>query len=749
MMNLDSIKQKLYNLKKRDVFRAIIIFLSSLAVAVIVFVFLVISGVFGKIPGKNELGRIVNPLASEVYSADNILMGKYYIQNRQDLDSEEVTLTLETALLATEDIRFYRHGGIDFKSLGRVIVKSILLGDRRYGGGSTITQQLAKNLYPRAGHRFMALPANKVREMVMAIRLEKQYSKRELLELYFNTVPFGENTFGLKSASRQYFNKDPGDLNIEEAALLVGMLKATSRYDPRLNYDLALKRRNLVITQMVKYGFLTSSEGDSLEALPVKLDYTPLSNNEGIAPYFREYIRSELEEILEDIAAEGRPSYNLYRDGLRIYTTIDSRLQMYADSAIADHMAYLQAIFDEQIRRFDPWRGSVSDNDLTAMYLNARENAGSQPSVMQVFTWNGPEEREFTTMDSLKHYLQFLQTGFVAMDVRTGEIKAWTGGIDHRYFKYDHVISRRQVGSTFKPVLYLAALEKGISPCEFFANDSVVYTDYDNWTPRNADNTYGGYYSLKGALTNSVNTVSVKVFMKTGADTVSDYASRMGINSAIPSGPASALGAADISLLEMVNAYQTIANHGYYVKYNYIKRIEDREGNILFEQPGVITGTQVATAENADIMTAIMRNVVDNGTASGLRYRYNINTDIAGKTGTTQNNTDGWFIGFTPTLVAGVWVGGELQNLRFRSMEYGQGAFAAMPIWAEFMKSAYKDNFWNYLANDSFSLNDNVKEKLECPDYLERRPSELFPARVLERINIFRKIFRRSGREEE
>jgi len=748
-MNLESIRQKLGKIKKEAVIKALLYIISAFAAAIVIFIILVLTGVFGKIPGRQELGRIINPLASEVYSADNVLMGKYYIQNRQDLDSEEVTVLLENALLATEDIRFYKHNGIDIKSLGRVIVKSILMGDRRYGGGSTITQPLAKNLYPRYRHRFLALPANKIREMVMALRLEKLYSKREILEIYFNTIPFGENTYGLKSASRQYFNKDPDDLRVEEAALLVGMLKATNRYDPRINYDLALGRRNLVLDQMVKYGFITSNEGDSISLLPIKPDYNPLSNNEGIAPYFREYIRPELEKILNEFAAGGGSTLNLYSDGLRIYTTIDSRLQMYADTAVKSHMSYLQSLFDEQIRHYNPWKGAMSDEDISAIYLKEGARVNSEPEEMRVFTWDGPVRKEFTTMDSLKHYLQFLQAGFVAMDVRTGEIKAWTGGIDHRYFKYDHVTSKRQAGSTFKPIMYLAALEKGLSPCQFFANDSVVYTDYDNWSPRNADNTYGGYYSMKGALTNSVNTVSVKIFMKTGADTVRDYANRMGIRSTIPEGPSAALGTADISLLEMVNAYQAIANHGNYIKYSYIKRVEDKEGNILYASPGRPDGTQVTTPDNADIMVEILRNVVNRGTAGGLRYNYNIDTDIAGKTGTTQNNTDGWFIGFTPVLAAGVWVGGELRNLRFRSMQYGQGAFAAMPIWAEFIKSAYSDSEWSYLKYDTFQLGDNTREMLNCPDYLEKEPSQLIPARVLERFNFLRRIFRRQGREGE
>jgi penicillin-binding protein 1A len=375
-----------------------------------------------------------------------------------------------------------------------------------------------------------------------------------------------------------------------------------------------------------------------------------------------------------------------------------------------------------------------------------KEMATEETRKMNVFTWEGLQEREFNTLDSIRHYLQFLQAGFMAMEVHTGEIRAWVGGIDYEFFKYDHVLAKRQVGSTFKPLVYLAALEHGIPPCDFFPNDSVVYHDYDDWTPRNADREYGGYYSMKGALVHSVNTVSVNLLMETGIDTVLAFGKTAGIESSMPDVPSLALGTANISLLEMLQVYQAIANRGVALKPTYLARIEDRDGRVLFETPAGEPDKVVCQPENAEVMIEMLRSVVNEGTAHALRSTYQITADIAGKTGTTQNHTDGWFIGFTPSLVAGVWVGGDLQNLRFRSMQYGQGSFMAMPIWSNFMEKTFSDDHWAYLQNEEFEISESTKRMLACDDFRERKPFRFRPFKKLKEKSLLKRLFRRKNK---
>jgi penicillin-binding protein 1A len=701
-------------------------------------------GAFGKLPDQRSLKQIQNPLASEVYSSDGILMGTYYIENRQYLDPAEIPELLRTALVATEDIRFYGHNGIDLRSLFRVFFKTLLLRNEGSGGGSTLTQQLAKNLYPRSDYGILSMPVNKVKEMITARRMEKVYTKDEILEMYLSTVPFGENTFGIKAASRQFFNKNPQELHMEEAAVLVGMLKATQIYNPVRNPESAKRRRNVVLDQMSKYEFLTPVLADSLKGLPLVADYHPLPHYAGIAPYFREFLRPELDQWSKDYAEDKTESYNLYTDGLKIYTTIDSRLQLYAEEAMKAHMKHLQEIFEKQWEGDNLWRG-LKEEQLLINYSGKHQPgmASEVAGKMEVFTWNGLQEREFNTLDSIKHYLKFLQAGFLAMDVRTADIRAWVGGINHEYFKYDHVRARRQTGSVFKPLVYLEALEQNISPCEYFPNDSVVYHDYEDWTPRNANRSYGGYYSMKGALIHSVNTVSVDLMMRVGIDSVVRRCKLAGIDSPLPEVPSLALGTGEVSLLEMVGAYQAIANGGIALDPVYLTRIEDRNGTVLFERGTASEGSSICTPENAELMVEMLRGVANQGTAAGLRTRFGITADVAGKTGTTQNYTDGWFIGFTPGLVAGAWVGGDLQNVRFKSITYGQGAYAAMPIWAAFIKSAFRDDQWKYLQKEDFQISDSTRNQLMCDDFVEKKPSQFKPIKMLKEKKLFKRLFKK------
>jgi penicillin-binding protein 1A len=683
-------------------------------------------------------------VATEVYTTDGVLMGTYHIQNRQYLEPDQVTTPIRQALIATEDARFYRHRGIDFRSLGRVIFKTLLLGHEESGGGSTLSQQLAKNLYPRRESGFLSMPVNKVREMIMATRIEKIYSKEEILLIYLSTVPFGENTFGIRSASLLYFSKEPRVLSTQEAAALVGMLKANQLYNPVKNPEKALERRNVVLAQMSRKGYLEKEIADSIQTLPLVTRYHPMPHDAGIAPYFREFLRGELDNWCRENRNEAGEPYNLYTDGLKIYTTLDSRLQQYAEESVREHMARLQQIFEEQWQEGDLWSG-ITGEELLINYDGEyrREMVSEKTRPMEVFTWQGPGEREFNTLDSIRHYLQFLQAGFLAMESGSGEIRAWVGGIDHHYFKYDHVRARRQVGSTFKPLVYLTALEQGISPCDYFPNDSVVYEEYDNWAPRNADREYGGFYSLKGGLVHSVNTVSVNLLMQVGIDSVLQLASRAGITTALPAVPSLALGTGNVSLMEMVGVYQAIANRGIGLKPAYLAGIEDRNGKVLFQRRKAEDGVQVCSPENAELMIEMLRGVANRGTASGLRSRYGITADVAGKTGTTQHYTDGWFIGFTPSLVAGAWVGGDLQNLRFKDMQHGQGAATAMPIWAGFMNRAYQDDRWGGLRYETFHISDSTLIKLDCDDFREERPLQFKPFERIRERRFFQRLFKR------
>jgi penicillin-binding protein 1A len=531
---------------------------------------------------------------------------------------------------------------------------------------------------------------------------------------------------------------------MEESAVLIGMLKGTHVYNPVRYPGQATKRRNVVLAQMAKYGYLDVEVADSLQGTQMVVDYHPLPHNAGIAPYFREYIRGEMDRWCREHKKNDVEYFNLYTDGLKVHTTIDSRLQSYAEEAMEEHMARLQKLFDRQWEKDNLWSG-LTEKQLLINYDGEYRSgmASEDKRFMDVYTWEGMQEREYSTLDSIKHYLRFLQAGFVAMDVKTAEIKAWVGGINHEYFKYDHVLASRQPGSTFKALVYLEALEQDFSPCEYYANDSIVYEDYDDWTPRNADRTYGGYYSLKGALVHSVNTVSVELLMQVGIDSVLELAHKAGIESSLPELPSLALGTGTVSLYEMMRVYQAIANMGIGKEPAYISRIEDRNGHVLEKRIAEDEGTVVCSPENASLMIEMLRGVVDDGTGAALRMKYRIFNDIAGKTGTTQNYTDGWFIGFTPALLAGVWVGGDLQNVRFQNMAYGQGAASAMPIWAEFMKRVYRDDHWSRLQEDTFAMDVLLKDQMQCEDYLDKKPRQFRPIQRLKEKKIFKNLFRR------
>ncbi|MFN3402811.1 MAG: penicillin-binding protein 1A [Cytophagaceae bacterium] len=708
--------------------------IAAIAIALLFIIILFFVWVFKNLPGEQELKSIKNAEASIVYSSDGVILGKYFIEDRTNIKYEQIPSHLIHALIATEDSRFYQHNGIDKIGWLRVLIKTLILQDESAGGGSTISQQLAKNLFKRREYMFLSVPVNKIREAIIATRIEDLFTKKEILTLYLNTVPFGENVFGIESGSQRYYSKPTEKLKIEEAAVLVGMLKANTYYSPRKFPDRARERRNLVLSLMAKNNFLSFEASDSLKNLPLKIDYNASGHNEGLATYFREQLRMELIELLQSHKKPNGQNYNLYTDGLKIHVTINSRMQKHAEEAVNEHMSHLQKSFN------DHWKGSLwkNKNDVlkdaikrTEKYKTLKKKGLNEKQINETFnaqtsfntfSWEGERERKMSSLDSLKYYMSFLHTGFLVMDQHTGEIQAWVGGINHKYFKYDHVNyhAKRQVGSTFKPIVYAAALENGISPCEYFPNQLVSYTDYNNWTPKNSDNTYGGYYSMTGALTNSLNTVSAQIIMKTGLDNVIDFAEKLGIKASIDAVPSIALGSEDISLIEMVNAYATFANGGFSVEPKYLLKLEDKEGNVLFKMKKTKSSSRIMKEETAFFITEMLKNVTDNGTASRLRTIYGLQQEIAGKTGTTQSQADGWFIGYTPDLVAGCWVGADDRRIHFRSVQLGQGANMALPIFGKFLTKVNKDKKLSKFHPSAFpEIPEELASDLNCDSYKE------------------------------
>ncbi len=702
------------------------------------FAILIMEGAFGPIPSYAELRQIRNATASEIYSADGRVLGKYYIENRVNAHEEEIPAHVINALIATEDARYFEHQGVDLRAFLRVVVKSILLFDESAGGGSTLSQQLAKNLYPRQDVGILSLPVAKVKEMLTARRLENLYTKEELLNLYLNTVPFGENVYGIKVASRRFFNKAPEQLRVEEAAVLVGLLKANTFYNPVRNPEHATRRRNIVLAQMHRYGYLTAEEKDSLQNLPLHTDYRPDSRHRGLAVYFRSHLRQQVEAVLQDLRKPDGSSYRIDADGLKIHTTIDARLQRYAEMAAKDHLASLQkALRQDWAPANPPWedrelleaaiRESERYRALKQKGMNEEQIAAAFRAPRQMTVYDGEAghvTRPMSPLDSIRHHLATLNAGMLAADPATGAVKVWVGGVDYRFFPYDHVLSQRQVGSTFKPIVYAAALESGMLPCEYIPNQLVSYVEYQGWEPRNADDAYGGVYSLEGALTHSVNTVSAALIDRLGTGRVVELAEAMGIRSEVPALPAIALGAVEASLWDMVQAYGTLANRGRRPGLFFLSRIETADGRVLFEaDTDAQPSPQVLPAQTAGMITHMLESVVDSGTARRLRLAYHLPYALAGKTGTTQNHTDGWFIGYTPQLVAGVWVGADNPRVHFRTLTRGQGANTALPVFGKFMQHVYRDPaFAQWQAAQFPPLADSLRLMLQCPPYLEQMP---------------------------
>ncbi|WP_346863726.1 transglycosylase domain-containing protein [uncultured Draconibacterium sp.] len=729
--NRKPVSAKKSNSKKKKHKRPVLRFIAQAAAVLFLlgclFFILVFLGVLGPVPSKAQLHQINNPLASEVYSADGKILGRYYVENRSYASFDEISPNVIQALIATEDSRFYEHRGIDEVALARVFVKSILMHQSSSGGGSTISQQIAKNLFPRVNYGPLSMPINKLRESIIAYRLERIYSKEEVLALYLNTVSFAENIFGIEVAAERFFSKPPSKLDVHEAAVLVGMLKANNYYNPRTHPERALGRRNVVIDQMVKAEYLTAEKAAIYKEKPLGVKYRLISYNQGPAPYFLEKLRPELMDWCEDNYNENGEPYNLYTDGLKITTTIDYNLQYYAQQSVKEYMKDLQKVFDNH------WKSRDLFKENPAVLKSAIQNKNTSGSDYSeelkkyntkinttLFTWDGLKEANISRLDSLKHYLKLLNAGFIAIDPQQAELKAWVGGIDYRFFKYDHVTSPRQTGSTFKPFVYLAALEEDIEADTYFVNQLKVYKEYNDWTPRNSHDAYGGYYSMKGALSRSLNTVSVEVLLEAGIDETIEIAEDLGISADLPDYPSLALGVASISLEEIVEAYAGIVNDGKPVKTHYLTEIADKNGKVLETFEYELAQDPVVSSENCRAVINMMEAVVDEGTGKGIRTIYNILGDFAGKTGTTQNNSDGWFIGITPNLVTGCWVGADDPRVHFRSTTYGQGAYMALPIVGKFFHKTYNDRKFAQLKNSTFAEpNEELLAMLSEPDYRE------------------------------
>ncbi len=696
-------------------------------VSLFIFFFGLANGWFGAMPSFEELENPNTNLASEIYSADGVVLGTFHIENRSNIHFKDLPPDLVNALLAIEDIRFTDHSGIDFRALFRV-AWGVMTGNSK-GGGSTLTQQLAKNLFPRDENLSKPqLVMRKFKEWITASRLERNYSKEEIMAMYLNTVAFGSQAFGIKSAALTFFGKSPDELTLDESALMAGVVNAPTWYSPVRNPERAQQRRNLVLKKMADYGFISQDQFEKTAQLPLDMsNFGLLDHNSGAATYFREFLRSELKDWAASHKKSDGTPYDIYKDGLKIYTTINSRMQRYAEEAVREHLggelqpsffkhwrgqpnapfvfppedvkAEVEKIMSQAMRRSDRYRylkqaGASSDSIALAFRT---------PVKMRVFSWKGPVDTIMTPMDSIRYYKFYLQSSLMSVDVKTGQVRAYVGGIDYRYFKYDHATqARRQVGSTFKPFLYTLAMQEGeYTPCYKVPNISYSVQLWDGtfWEPKNSsDERIGQEVTLKWALANSNNWISAYLIKRFPPESVIQMARKMGVVSPIDPVPAIALGTPEITLVEMVGAMNTFSNKGVFIKPYFVTRIEDKHGNLI--ERFVPEQSEALDEVTAYKMIQLMKGVVESGTGVRLRSKYDMRNPIAGKTGTTQNQSDGWFMGLTPEITTGVWTGAEDRAAHFRSIKLGQGANMALPIWALYMQKVYSDPVLNIRKDD-------------------------------------------------
>ena len=768
MAQKKSTRKKKKNKKRGSITALFWLLLLSVITAVALLFLLASFGVFGSLPDETSLENPEKNLATEIISTDGKVIGKFYKENRTPVTYQELPEHLKNALLATEDIRFYDHSGIDIRGTLRA---AVYLGSK--GGASTISQQLAKQLFTnQASRNKFQRGIQKVKEWIIATRLERRYTKNEILTMYFNEYDFLNQAIGIESASNIYFDKPPSQLSISESAMLVGMFKNSSLYNPLRNPQGVKNRRNVVLSQMQKYDFISKQLKDSLQATPLEFKYTPQGHVEGLATYFREYARAFMSDWTKNNPKSDGTNFNIYRDGLKAYTTIDAGMQEYAEKAMTTHMSNLQNEFNKQnkyndtapfrdvepeeidriiknsIRRSERYRAMTAEGKSKEEILKSFD----KNRKMRIFSWNGDIDTVMTPRDSIKYYKNYLQGAMMSMNPQTGEVKAYVGGIDYKHFKYDMVSTgRRQIGSTFKPFVYATAIDQmHMSPCDTLPNTPYCIPagtrgNMNDWCPKNSSDKYGGMLSLTNALANSINTVTARLIDRVGPEPVITLVEKMGINTKnILPVPSLALGTPDVSLYEMVGAYSTFANQGVYVKPSLITRIEDKNGTVLYQHTPQTK--DVISSETAYVTINLLQGVTESGSGSRLRhktavnaaykttvtgYPYEFKNPIAGKTGTTQNNSDGWFMGMVPNLVTGVWVGGEDRSVHFETTMFGQGATMALPIWALYMKDCYNDERLQ-ISKEEFMIPSDLTIEVDCekwksqgvPEDIDQVPDE-------------------------
>ena len=716
---------------------------------------------FGELPSFDQLENPKNNLATEIISHDGVVLGKYFFENRSRVKYEEIPQDLVNALVATEDVRFYNHSGIDARALLRAVL-GVLSGSSNTGGASTITQQLAKMLFTEQPSTGIQRVIQKLKEWVIAAELEKHYTKAEIITMYLNRFDWVNNAVGVKSASKVYFNKKPEELEVWESAVLIGMLKNPALYNPNRRLEKTQERRDVVLRQMNKYKFLNDSLLDTLVKMPLTLDFKRESHNEGLAPYLREVLRGYLKKWSSENFKPNGKAYNIYTDGLKIHTTINSKMQLYAENAVKTHISQLQDDF------YNHWKGYTKApypddfeweqiNDIidqgmrrSERYKKLKKQGKSEGEIrkvfntktkMTIFSWSGDIDTTMSPRDSIKYNKFFIHCGMMSMEPGTGYVKAYVGGINHKYFKYDHVTKgRRQVGSTFKPFLYSLAIQEGYSPCFTIPNVPVFFDKKrwgleKDWAPKNSGDEFNGLpLTLKFGLANSINTITAYIMRDFGPDAVVDLAKKIGIRSKILAVPSLCLGTFDLSVYEMVGAYGTFVNKGVWTEPIFIEKIVDKNGVTLEE---FTPKTQEAmSGETADIMKRLLQGVVDGvysptakktrGTGIRLRSKYKFTNEMGGKTGTTQEHADGWFMGVTPNLVTGVWSGCEDRSAHFRSITYGQGANMALPVFAEFMQSIYNDSTNTNIYLDKFDISRKIDVKLDCGETINPLDNSTF-----------------------
>lgn len=698
-------KQRIVQLIKRR-WKIILVILAAVILLPVFFITSVYAGLFGHLAGKKEIINYKNSAATVVLSSEGYPIGKFYSENRTSISYNEIPVYLTGALIATEDARFYEHSGIDSRSILRVIFKSILFNDRRSGGGSTITQQLAKNMYGRKHYPVMSLVINKTREALLARRIEKVLSKEEILTLYLNTVSFGENLYGIETASHRYFNKKTADLTIEEAALLTGMLKANTSFNPRLHPDDAVARRNVVFGQMEKYGYIDKSIVDSLSALPLHIEYNR-TDIEGEADYFMVRVRSEAERILGELPSPGGHVLDIDRDGLTIVTTLNMQLQQAANIAFRTHMPVMQKRLDKQ---YSTTSGKRALKEIP---------------------------------DSLKKMMTTLHAGQLAVDPVSGAVRSWVGGINYRTNPYDQVLARRQLASVFKPVLYSAALEDGLDPCYYLDNDSITLSGFQDWSPENYDHSYGGKYSICGALVHSMNVPTFSLFMLIGFDKVDQMWKKMGFSFPLDNTPSLAMGTAEASIMDVASAYASFANGGMKITPYCIESIKDQEGRVLYQHEFVPPDERVLSERTSILMSAMLQRAISDGTGASLYNVYGVKTPLAGKTGTSQNYADAWFAAFNPGLVIVSRVGASTPSIHFNTGSYGSGSTLALPLVALTLKQAEKDPRLRQQINVPFPpLPPELAATMQCPDFRDKT----FFDRLIDLFDDDRVIFEDAGR---